>query len=338
MNRKLTLQRHIIAQQRNYPEATGEFTDLLLDLIIGIKSIANAVQRGGISQRRADSSRHTYSQEEMAEFAQKQIYNSLDHGGHLRLMSSRRISDPIPIPQKYPTGKYILVFDPFESAPNSGPGTPCGSIFSIFQGSEEDDSLPTEKALLQSGNQQVAAGYVLYGPSTILIYTSGTGVHCFILDDVTGEFILYQQNMQIPSSSRLFSFNASEMNGWAPKDQKFSQQLLEKESSNNEWTTVHSGSIIWDVHQILMRGGLYFKPVDTRDSHHPHGTLRLLHHCFPLSMICEQAGGKATDGQSEIQNLTPQDLHQRSPFFLGNKEMIEQYMHQEHETMETETP
>lgn len=325
MSQKYPLQRHVLAQQRNYPEATGEFTDLLLDLIVGIKSIAHAVRRGGISQRTADSSRHSYSQEEMAEFAQRRIYEAMDHGGHLCWMSSRRISDPIPIPQKYPKGKYILGFDPFESAPSSGAGTPSGSLFSIFQKQSESPG-GTEEDLFQTGKKQVAAGYVLYGPTTILVYTSGTGVHSFILDEVTGEFIRDQTNLTIEDSLKVLSFNASEMIGWSNPNREFLQNRIQSGATNKECISPYTGSVIWDAHQVLMRGGIYFRPIDHDDTHHPHGKLRLLHHCFPLGMIFEQAGGKATDGESSIMDLEPQDLHQRSALFLGSKGIIDEYL------------
>lgn len=320
MSRGKTIQRHIIEQQREFPEASGQFTDLILELIIGLKSIAHSVRRGDVSRGRDDD--RAGSLESLVEFAQKQIYDSLDHSGLLCGMSSLRITEPISIPKKYPTGKYLLVYDPMNFAENSPAGTSAGSLFSIFQKKSEAER-GEGSDFLQKGAEQVAAGYVVYGSTTVLVYTSGAGVHSFLLDDVTGEFVLEEKNIELPEPGSVLSVNAAMYPNWSEEDQDLYRELRAGGAGPEGRDLFYTGCLVADFHQVLMRGGLCMVPVDLESSSIPRGSLQLLHHCNPLGMIIEQAGGSITDGRENLMEFEPRDLHQRSSFYAGNSSLIE---------------
>ncbi len=325
MSTGYTIQRHIIEQQREYPEATGEFTDLLLELVIGLKSIAHAVRRGGVSRREDDRSTGN-SVDSLTEFAQKQIYESLDHSGLLFAMSSMRIADPISIPKKYPTGKYLLVFDPLNYAHDSPAGTSAGTIFSIYR-KQSDTERGSEEDYLQPGMNQVAAGYVVYGSTTVLVYTSGAGVYSFILDDVVGEFLLEKEEVELPDSPSVYSTDETVSHGWTDREREVLSELKRGSNGDEGMDLFYTGCLVSDFHQVLMRGGIYLLPVNSENRSHPHGRLRLLHQCAPISFICRQAGGMASTGKGPLLEVEPRDIHQRSPIFVGNTECVEKFLH-----------
>jgi len=238
-------------------------------------------------------------------------------------MASEEMESIHPIPNRYPKGEYMLLFDPLDGSSNIDVNVSIGTIFSVLK-APEGMGEPTEQAFLQPGTAQVAAGYAVYGPQTMLVLTTGDGVHCFTLDREMGSWVLTQSNMQIPASTKEFAINMSNKRHWHPPVQRYVDEMLAGKTGargkdfNMRWIA----SMVADVHRILNRGGVFMYPADMRDPSQP-GKLRLMYEANPMAMIVEQAGGAATDGVNRIMEIPPTKLHQRVPVFLGSKEEVE---------------
>jgi fructose-1,6-bisphosphatase I len=259
--------------------------------------------------------------EKLDEFAQKVIYNSMDHSGNLCCMVSEEEEDVIPIPDEFPVGEYVLVFDPLDGSSNIDVNVSIGTIFSVFRKISSGERGTLEDCL-QPGRALAAGGYILYGSSTMLVYTSGAGVHGFTLDPSIGEFLLSHRNLRLPEPhQRYYSVNEAYFQKWARGQQRMVACL--KGMGDKDMMPFRSryiGSLVADFHRTLLKGGIFMYP---RDSTSPEGKLRLLYEAAPMALICEQAGGRASDGERDILDIVPQSLHERTPLYVGTKELVD---------------
>lgn len=328
----MTLARHIIEQEKLHPGATGELSKLLHDLSLAAKVISLEVNKAGLADIlgfTGDSNVHGEKVKKLDIFAHDMLIRAMDHGGHLAVMASEEEEDIIHIPDHYKAGKYVLLFDPLDGSSNIDVNISIGTIFSIYR--RMSDSGPgTLGDCLQQGHKQIAAGYIVYGSSTILVYTAGHGVHGFTLDPSFGEFILSHENIQIPKKGKIYSINEGNYKYWHPGLKKYIKYLQEEdEKTQRPYSSRYIGSMVADIHRNLMYGGIFMYPADSRS---PHGKLRLVYECNPMSFIVEAAGGKSSDGKTRILDLVPENLHQRTPIFIGSKEdvtMVEEFLAKE---------
>jgi fructose-1,6-bisphosphatase I len=321
-----TIERFINEQRLKHPESSGVLSGLLYDLAFAGKIIAREVRKAGLVDILGATGEVNVQGEEVQkldEFAEQVIIRTMEHTGRLCVMGSEEQEGPIHIPEPYPTGKYVLLYDPLDGSSNIDFNVSIGTIFSVHQ-KVSDSPRGSLDDLLQPGYKQVAAGYIIYGSSTMLVYTTGNGVHGFTLDPSIGEFLLSHPNIKIPEKSKYYSVNESYYTRWSPEMRSIidSYKGLE-EGIPNTRSARYIGSLVADFHRNLIGGGVFLYPADRRDPANPKGKLRLLYEAAPLAMIAEQAGGAATNGTERILDMTPTQLHQRVPLFIGNKEDID---------------
>ena len=323
-----TLTQFIIEEQRKIG-ATGDFTALLNDVCTACKSISSLVNKGelvGVLGSAESENVQGETQKKLDILTNDVMVEANSWGGHLAGMASEELEDVSPIPAEYPKGKYLLVFDPLDGSSNVDVNISVGTIFSILRAPE---GVTDAKAadFLQPGTEQVCAGYALYGPSTMMVLTTGQGVNAFTLDQNVGEFILTQPNMSIPEDTEEFAVNASNMRFWEPPVQRYVEECLagiegERDKNfNMRWVA----SMVAEVHRILTRGGIFLYPKDSKDSSKA-GKLRLLYEANPMSFIVEQAGGISSTGRQRIMEVQPDGLHQRVPVILGSKNEVERLL------------
>ena len=256
------------------------------------------------------------------QFADQTIYRLNDHTGRLAVMGSEEHEEYLPIPDKHPSGKYVLLYDPLDGSSNIDYNVSTGSIFAIYN--RRSESGPgTLDDLLQKGRDLVAAGYIIYGSSTMLVYTTGRGVHGFTLDPSVGEFLLSHQNIKIPTKPKYFSVNLGYEKYWTDGVKGFTRYLQGFEGGGLSLSLRYIGSMIADFHRNLLSGGIFYYPADLKDPDMPEGKLRLMYEAIPMAFISEQAGGAASDGRRAIMDIEPSTLHQRTPLFIGNKDLVE---------------
>ncbi|MFH1495540.1 MAG: class 1 fructose-bisphosphatase [Pseudomonadota bacterium] len=327
MHNGTTITQFIIEEQRHIQGASGDFTSLLNDIITAIKVISNVVNKGaliGVMGSAGSENVQGETQKELDVITNEIFIKSNEWAGHLAAMASEEMDDVYPIPGQYPRGKYLLVFDPLDGSSNVDVNISVGTIFSILRCPGECATHPSAQAFLQPGVQQVCAGYALYGSSTMLVLTSGHGVNGFTLDRDIGEFILTHPNMTIPADTKEFAINASNQRFWEPPVQRYVEEALAGKTGprgkdfNMRWVA----SMVAEVHRILMRGGIFMYPKDTKDPAKA-GKLRLLYEANPMSFIVEQAGGASSTGRERILDIQPDGLHQRVPVILGSKNEVE---------------
>ncbi len=333
---KKTITEFMIDEQRRFPEATGDFTAVLNHVRLACKRISYIVGRGALggAQGLTESVNVQGETQMKLDIISNDIFiRTSEYGGHLAGMVSEELEEPYQIPAEYPLGKYLLVFDPLDGSSNLDINAPVGSIFSILK-APDDSQPPVPADFMQPGSQQLCAGYAIYGATTMLVLTLGRGVHGFTLDRGFGEFILTHPNMTIPDETREFAINASNERFWEPPVKRYVVECLEGHGGirgkdfNMRWIA----SLVAEVHRILVRGGLFMYPKDTKLPSKP-GRLRLLYEANPMAMLVEQAGGGASWGRGRILELVPSELHQRVPLILGCRsevERIERY-HLEHD-------
>ncbi len=326
MHNGTTITQFIIEEQRRIQGASGDFTSLLNDIITAIKVISNVVNKGaliGVMGSAGSENVQGETQKELDVITNEIFIKSNEWAGHLAAMASEEMDDVYSIPAQYPRGKYLLVFDPLDGSSNVDVNISVGTIFSILRCSGESDAA-SAKDFLQPGTKQVCAGYALYGSSTMLVLTSGHGVNGFTLDRDIGEFILTHPGMTIPEDTKEFAINASNQRFWEPPVQRYVEEALAGKTGprgkdfNMRWVA----SMVAEVHRILMRGGIFMYPKDTKDSTKA-GKLRLLYEANPMSFIVEQAGGVSSTGRERILDVQPDGLHQRVPVILGSKNEVE---------------
>ena len=260
----------------------------------------------------------------MDDFANKVIIRRMERAGVLCAMVSEENADFIEIPHRFPTGDYILVFDPLDGSANIDANVSIGTIFGIYRRTSFSDQAVTLSEILQKGAMQVAAGYIIYGSSTMLVYTAGDGVHGFTLDPSVGEFLLSHPDIKIPEQGKIYSVNEGYSMYWDEPTRKIVDYFKSNDNSlGRPYSLRYIGSLVSDFHRNLLYGGIFMYPADMRDPRKPSGKLRLMCEAAPMAMIIEQAGGMATDGTRRILDIEPQELHQRVPLFVGSKSDVE---------------
>lgn len=320
-----TIERFILDQEDRYPEATGELSNLLYDICLAAKIIAASIRRAGLVNILGASGSQNVQGEEQQKldiFANETLKNCLKHTGRVCVMGSEEDDDIIPVPPEYPVGKYAVLFDPLDGSSNIDVNSAVGTIFSIHRrismhgrGNAAD--------VLQPGCQQVAAGYVMYGSSTMLVYTTGQGAHGFTLDPTIGEFLLSHPRIVTPRVGKYYSVNESNFPRWGKGVQAavrgLKGDLTEGLNGVTPKNSRYIGSLVGDFHRNLISGGIFLYPADTKN---PDGKLRLLYEASPMAFIAEQAEGSATDGVNRILDIMPEKLHQRTPLVIGSREDV----------------
>ncbi|HLU24893.1 MAG TPA: class 1 fructose-bisphosphatase [Longimicrobiales bacterium] len=337
MTSVVTIDRHIIDEERKYPEATGALSNILTDIALAAKLISRAVNKAGLVDilGATDTTNvHGESVQKLDVYAHEAIFKAMDHGGYLCVMASEEAEDILPIPDRFPTGNYVLIYDPLDGSSNIDANISIGTIFSIHRKISKSERGTLEDCL-QPGRHQVAAGYIIYGSSTMLVYTTGTGVHGFTLDPSIGEFLLSHPNIRMPSpGKRIYSVNEGNYGNWSPEQQRLVDHLKGVGSGEpGKFSARYVGSLVADFHRTLLYGGLFMYPADRKS---PNGKLRLLYEAAPLAFICEQAGGRATDGTRDILDIQPESLHQRTPLFMGSPEymdLVDRYLNPDREAV-----
>jgi len=326
----ITITEHILRQQRENPEATGAFTTLMNELIVAAKVISREVNKAGLVDILGSTGKINIQDEQVQKldiFANQVIIQRMQHIGQLSCMVSEEDPDLIEIPPAYPRGNYILVFDPLDGSSNIDVNVSIGTIFGIYRRpGETSDSAVLLHDVLQPGSRQVAAGYFIYGSSTIMVYTTGngTGVHGFTLFPSVGEFLLSHENIRIPAKGKIYSVNEGNYNYWDDNARALVDYFKTKDpQSGRPYTSRYVGSLVADFHRNLLKGGIFMYPADLKDPKRPKGKLRLMVEANPLAMVVKEAGGYASDGQGPILAIEPHDLHQRIPLYIGSKEEVE---------------
>jgi fructose-1,6-bisphosphatase I len=320
MDKVITIERHILEQQKQHPEATGRLTSILYDIALAGKIISRETTRAALEDILGLTGRLNVQGEEVAkldQYANAAIVRLNQFTGRLAVMASEETADIIPIPDDYAIGPYVLLFDPLDGSSNIDYSVSIGTIFSVLRRRSPEGTPGTAEDCLQSGRHIVAAGYVLYGPSTMMVYSAGNGVHGFTLDQTVGEFLLTHPDIRIPDKPRFYSVNQGYEQYWAREIQEYTQYL-----QSQNFKLRYIGSLVSDFHRNLLGGGIFYYPADTRDPNKPHGKLRVLYEANPLAFLAEHAGGAASDGERPILDIEPTDLHQRTPLFIGNKELV----------------
>ena len=319
--RIVTIERFILENQPK--EAEGEFTNLLYDIALAAKAIAHKTNRAGLLDvlgRTGDINVQGEKQQKLDVYADQIIYRLCDHTGRLCVMASEEREDILTIPPEYEKGSYVLVYDPLDGSSNIDVNVSIGTIFGIFRCLDWKKRGRLED-VLQPGRDLVASGYVLYGASTMLVYTTGAGVHGFTLDPELGEFLLSNERMTLPEPPTYYSVNHSYYQRWSPAVQKYVRWLGGRDGDDApSLSQRYIGSLVADFHRNLLRGGVFAYPADSKK---PGGKLRLLYEAAPLAFLIEQAGGYASDGKQPILDVQPQSLHQRVPLFIGNRSLVE---------------
>ena len=323
-----TIERFILEQEDRYPEATGELSNLLYDIALAAKIIAAAIRRAGLVNI-LGSAQHTNvqgeEQQKLDVFANDTIKNALMHTGRVCVMGSEEDDDVIPVPPQFPVGKYAVLFDPLDGSSNIDVNSAVGTIFSIYR-RVSMEGRGTVADVLQPGCRQVAAGYIMYGSSTMMVYTTGSGVHGFTLDPTIGEFLLSSARIVTPRVGKYYSVNESNFGRWNRGTQiavrGFHGDMPDMIKGKN---SRYIGSFVADFHRNLITGGVFMYPPTTD---HPEGKLRLLYEANPIAFLAEEAGGVATDGRRRILSIQPESIHQRTPLIVGGQaEMAEWERH-----------
>lgn len=315
----VTISRFLIEEERKFPDATGAFTNLLSDIALAAKVIGREVNKAGLVDifgAVGEENVHGEDQQKLDVFANHVMYRALDHTGLVACLASEESEEFIRIPDKFPAGDYVVIYDPLDGSSNIDVNVSIGTIFSIHR-KRTTGERGTLEDCLQPGSEQVAAGYVLYGSSTMLVYTAGTGVHGFTLDPSIGEFILSHPNMRMPEPpKKVYSVNEAYFTRWS----RGQQRLVSHLKNEGGFGSRYIGSMVADIHRTLLQGGLFMYPSEVAK---PEGKLRLLYEAAPMAFILEQAGGRASTGTQEVRDIVPTSLHQRVPIYAGSREFVD---------------
>jgi fructose-1,6-bisphosphatase I len=313
-------------QQRDYPGATGDFTSLLTQIALAAKIISREVSKAGLVNILGFTGEKNVQGEAVKKldvFANEKMIEALTYSGRVCVMGSEEDAEPIALPMGVPRGRYAVLFDPLDGSSNIEAAITIGTIFSIHHrvSSGADGTL---EDLLQPGHKQAAAGYVVYGSSTMLVYTTGKGVDGFTLDPSVGEFLLSHPNIQTPPRGNTYSANEGNYPYWHPDMQRYMDYIHEKDpASKRPYSSRYVGSLVADFHRTLLYGGVFLYPADNKDPKTPTGKLRLLYEASPLALVIQAAGGKASTGTENILDVQPNKLHQRVPLVIGSREEVE---------------
>jgi len=324
-----TITEYIIEEQRQIQGVSGDFTALINDVVIACKAISSAVRYGslvGVLGTADTENIQGETQKKLDVIANNLFIKRNEWAGHVAALASEEMTDVYHLPAQYPRGKYLLIFDPLDGSSNTDVCGAVGTIFSIMRRPEGATGEPTEDDFLQPGSRQVCAGYALYGPSSMIVLTTGHGVNGFTLDQRIGEYILTNPDMKIPADTQEFSINASYMRFWDPPVRRYIDECLAGKEGprNKDFNMRWAGAMIADVHRILCRGGVFLYPMDRKlRTKSQEGKLRLMYEGNPMSFIVEQAGGLASTGTQRIMDLQPTGLHQRCPVIMGSRNEVE---------------
>ena len=321
-----TLEQFIIENEGHAPGSTGQFSRLLRDIALAAKVVERDVRKAGLVDLYGDSGAINVQEEVQKKLdllAHEEFVRALRRGGEVCLIGSEEHAEAIPLQFEDCQGKYIVLFDPLDGSSNIDVNVSIGTIFSIYKVSDDHEGPVSVEAALQPGRDQVAAGYVVYGSSTILVYTTGDGVNGFTLDPSIGEFLLSHPNIQTPDTGSMYSINEGNYNSWSRELKEYIKWMQTEAPDDHParpYTTRYSGSFVADFHRNLMKGGIYIYPANTRS---PTGKLRLMYEANPMAMIVEQAGGRASTGTGRILDVAPETLHQRTPVYIGSPMMVD---------------
>jgi fructose-1,6-bisphosphatase I len=317
-------------RQADFPFASGELSRLLNDIAVASKVVSKDVRRAGLLENFLGAQGSTNiqgeEQQKLDVIADNQFINMFKAGGEVCGIASEENDDFMAFDSEFSkNGKYVVLFDPLDGSSNIDVNVSIGTIFSIYRRKSDIGSLATMEDMLQMGQEQIAAGYVLYGSSTMLVYTTGRGVNGFTLDPSIGEFCLSHPDMKMPETGRMYAMNEGNINICEEGIKEYIETYCQQTQPGHArpYSGRYIGSLVADFHRNLIKGGIYIYPDTSVD---PEGKLRLLYECNPLAFIAEQAGGLATDGRNRIMSISPGRLHQRVPFFIGSKKMVEQAM------------
>ena len=325
---RFTIGRHLVDQEKHFRGATGEFTALLWDLTVAFKIISREVNRAGLTEILGLAGQENIHGEKVRKldvFAHQTILQAMDHGGHLCLMASEEDPEIIPIPDHFKKGECVLIYDPLDGSSNIDVNVGVGTIFSILQRKSRGPEGTLEDCL-QPGSEQVAAGYAIFGSSTMLIYSTGQGVFGFTLDPGIGEFVLSHANLRIPSRGSIYSINEGNSQVWNEGTRKYIQFLKTPQANQGKaYSLRYIGSLVADFHRNLLQGGIFLYPASYKNPQQPKAKLRLLYEANPLAFIVEQAGGRASTGRERILDISPTSLHQTIPLAIGSSEDVALY-------------
>jgi fructose-1,6-bisphosphatase I len=323
----ITIQQHILEEQRRYhPGASGDFSWLLSGITLATKIIAAQVRRAGLADLLGSAERQNVQGETVQKLdvlANQALIHCLGSRGNVAIMASEENEEPVVVARDRDHGKYVVVFDPLDGSSNIDVNVSVGTIFSIL--AREPDATGRRDPLvdvLQPGRRQLAAGYVVYGSSTMLVYTTGRGVHGFTLDPSIGAYVISHADIQMPPRGNLYSINEANADSFPKPYQQFLAHLRSGQTGRT-YSSRYIGSLVADFHRTLLKGGVFLYPPT---KHYPGGKLRLLYEANPIAFLAEQAGGLATDGTRNILDVTPTSLHQRTPLLVGSREEIELLM------------
>ncbi len=324
--RSVTLSQFILQQESIHPEASGEFTSVLSDIALAAKMINREVTRAGLVDILGYTGGENVHGEKVTKldvFAHDVIRNVLGSTGQLAVLASEEDEDIVPVQEGKQVGKYVVNFDPLDGSSNINAGVNIGTIFSILPRLTRKGNGTIEDCL-QAGRRQLAAGYVMYGSSTMLVYTTGDGVHGFTYEPSLGEFLLSHEHVRMPDRGRIYSVNEGNYCRWDDGVKRYIDWLKsEDEATGRPYSARYIGSLVADFHRNLLYGGIYLYPGDQRS---PKGKLRVLYEAAPLAFIAEEAGGVATDGARRIMEIAPAALHERTPLFVGSRQDVEEAM------------
>lgn len=323
MNKGVDLRRHIAMTQQEYPEATGEFSQLLSQITLAAKIVSREVNKAGLVDILGMADEENVYGEQQAQldvYANRVFTKALIHNGGVCVLGSEEEEEPLKVRKKELRGKYAVTLDPLDGSSNIDYNISIGTIFGIYRqiSSDEPGAVGTEEDLLQPGRDLVAAGYVIYGSSTMLVYTTGSNVYGFTLDSSIGEFLLSYPDIQIPESGGSYSVNESYFKKW-PEPVQESVKALRR---SGDYKSRYIGSFVADFHRNLLDGGIFMYPEEPETPGKEHGKLRLLYEAAPMAYIVEQAGGRATNGTEEILDIEPEYLHERTPLYIGARDPV----------------
>lgn len=324
--RQVTVTEHILYQQKLSRDATGAFTNLLNNLITSSKIISREVNKAGLVDVlgfTGDINVQGEKVKKLDEYANDVLIHRMERCGALCALASEENADPYIVPDRFQQGEYVLIFDPLDGSSNIDVNINIGTIFSIFKRKSEITAEVEMSDVLQKGVEQVGAGYIMYGSSTMMVYTTGQGVHGFTLDPSVGEFLLSHPDIQIPDQGKIYSVNEGYQEWWDEATRAAVGLFRSTDNPRGKpYSLRYIGSLVADFHRTLLYGGIFMYPMDFRDPKAPRGKLRLMCEAFPLAMVAEQAGGLATDGMRRILDYEPRHLHQRVPLFIGSEKDV----------------
>ena len=319
-----TFQQHVLQEQKRFPGATTEFSWLVSGITLATKMIESQVRRAGLTNilgSHGEINVQGEVQQKLDVYANEALIHCLSLRESIGIIASEENEEPLVLRHDSPAAKYAIVFDPLDGSSNIDVAVTIGTTFSVFRRPEGERAGDPLEWVLQPGRKQVAAGYVVYGSSTVLVYSAGNGVHTFTLDPLVGSYILTKEHLRIPERGSYYSINESYCDRWPGVYAKYLNRLKSGETGRR-YSSRFVGSMVADFHRTLLRGGVFIYPPNTD---HPEGKLRLLYEANPVAFLAEQAGGAASDGRQSILDIQPRDVHQRTPLVVGGRAEMEEF-------------